>query len=150
MIYDDLSKLDRYKGLHTNIDTAIDYLLKTDLSQLEIGRHTIDGDKVFLLLQDNTLNSEPSESFEYHAKYMDLQLLVSGNENFRYTRTIDADLQPFNEADDFGLIRSSVGLDFELDGQTFIMVYPGEYHQPSQLGKAGYQVKKGVIKILID
>lgn len=150
MIYDELSHLSRYKGLHGNIDTAIDFLLTTDLTQLEPGRHEIAGDRAFLLIQDNTLNREPSDSFEYHAKYMDLQLLISGNEHFRYTRTVDGEVQAFNDGDDFGLIRSSEGLDLELDGKTFVMVYPGEYHQPNQIGKAGDQVRKCVVKILID
>lgn len=150
MIYDELDKLNRYRGLHANIDRAIDYLDKTDLSQLEPGRHEIAGDAAFLLIQDNTLNKEASDSFEYHHNYMDLQLLVSGHENFRYTRTADGVIQDFNETDDFGLIRSATGLDLELNGQTFVMVWPGEYHQPSQIGKGSDQVRKCVVKILID
>lgn len=150
MIYDELSQLSRYRGLHTNIDLAIDYLEKTDLTQLDSGRHEVAEDKVFALVQDNTLNDQPSDSFEYHERYMDLQFLLTGNESFRYTRTAEAIIQEFDAKDDFGLIRSSRALDLELDGQTFVMVWPGEYHQPSQLGRGQRLVRKVVVKILID
>ena len=36
MICDTLAHLGRYKGLHKNLDTAIDYLLSHDLSQLPL------------------------------------------------------------------------------------------------------------------
>ena len=38
MICDTLEHLARYKGLHPNLDTAIDYLLTHDLSALPNGR----------------------------------------------------------------------------------------------------------------
>lgn len=150
MIYDYLDQLNRYRGLHANIDLAIDFLDKTDLTQLELGRNEVAGDQVFALVQNNTLNDQPSDSFEYHERYMDLQFLLEGNEHFRYTRSSEGVIQEFDAVNDFGLIRSSTGLDLELNGQTFAMVWPGEYHQPNQLGRGGQSVKKVVVKILID
>lgn len=150
MIYDNLADLARYKGLHRNIDQAIAYLQETDLSQLEPGRYDIASDAVFLLVQDNTLNRTPNDSFEYHKRYMDLQFLLSGNENFRYSRTAAAEVQTFNDVDDFGLISSQEAYDLELTPETFVMVYPGEYHQPSQIGRGDKHVRKCVVKILID
>lgn len=150
MIYDDLAVISRYRGLHPNIDVAIDYVLSTDLSQLSTGRHDIFGEQVFLLIQANTLNAEPNETFEYHKQYMDLQFLIKGNENFRFSRSVDEVIQEFDQENDYGLIRSRSGLDLELDGQTFVMVWPDEHHQPGQIGHSGTQVRKCVIKILID
>lgn len=150
MIYDYLDQLNRYRGLHANIDLALDYLASTDLTQLDLGRHEVAGDRVFVLLQNNTLNTEPTDRFEYHQRYMDVQFLLEGNEYFRYSRVADCEAQAFDAESDIGFIHSQTALDLELDGQTFAMVFPGEYHQPNQLGRAGTQVKKCVVKILID
>ena len=38
MICDSLEHLDRYRGLHPNLDTAIDYLQTHDLAALPDGR----------------------------------------------------------------------------------------------------------------
>ena len=50
MICDTLQHLVRYRGLHPNLDTAIDYLLTHDLAALPLGRTEVDGDKVFINL----------------------------------------------------------------------------------------------------
>ena len=50
MICDTLQHLGRYRGLHPNLDTAIDYLLTQDLADLPLGRTEVDGDKVFINL----------------------------------------------------------------------------------------------------
>lgn len=150
MIYDDLDKLNRYRGLHNNIALAIDYLTQTDLTELSLGRHEVADDRVFIFLQDNSLNTQPSDSFEYHKRYMDLQFLLVGNEFFRYTSHSEGDIKDFDTDSDIGFVKSSTGYDLELTPETFVMVFPGEYHQPSQLGRGGQQVTKVVVKILID
>lgn len=150
MIYDYLDQIERYRGLHANINVAIDYLKTTDLTQLELGRHDVAGDKVFVFRQDNTLNAQPNNSFEYHKRYLDLQFLLDGNENFRYTRKAEGEDKPFDSESDIGFVTSHQAYDLELTDGAFVMVFPGEYHQPSQLGRGGSLVQKVVVKILID
>ena len=72
MIFDQLENLIRYRGIHKNIDTAIDYLLSHDVSNLNSGRYEVDGDRVFFFLQENTLSQQQEESFEFHQRYLDL------------------------------------------------------------------------------
>ena len=47
MIVSKIKDLHRYKGLNNNLDTAIDYILKNDLSNLKYGRNEVDNDKLF-------------------------------------------------------------------------------------------------------
>ena len=65
MICDTLQHLVRYRGLHPNLDTAIDYLLTHDLAALPLGRTEVDGDKVFINLMDATLHPDAG----YHPEY---------------------------------------------------------------------------------
>ena len=52
MICDALEHLNRYRGLHQNLDTAIDYLtayhVARDLYDLPLGRTEVDGENVFI------------------------------------------------------------------------------------------------------
>ena len=50
MITDTLANLARYRGLHKNLDTAIDWLASHDVSALPNGRTVIDGEAVFVML----------------------------------------------------------------------------------------------------
>ena len=49
-----------------------------------MGKYDIDGDKVFLVVQENVLNKEENDRFEHHKKYADLHLLVEGHEFSSY------------------------------------------------------------------
>ena len=72
MICDALEHLDRYCGLHRNLDTAIDYLtayhVAHDLYDLPLGRTEVDGENVFINVMEADLSPD-STRLEYHKKY---------------------------------------------------------------------------------
>ena len=49
MIFDDLKNISFYKGIHPNLDKAIDYLYEHRKDTFELGKYDIDGDKVFFV-----------------------------------------------------------------------------------------------------
>ena len=81
MIFDDLKNITfLQKGIHPNLDQAIDFLYEHRKDSFELGKYDIDGDKVFLVVQENTLNKEENDRFEHHKKYAEFALLVEGHE----------------------------------------------------------------------
>ncbi|MXI72197.1 DUF386 family protein, partial [Mycobacterium tuberculosis] len=84
MIFDDLKNITFYKGIHPNLDKAIDYLYQHRKDSFELGKYEIDGDKVFLVVQENVLNQAENDQFEHHQNYADLHLLVEGHEYSSY------------------------------------------------------------------
>ncbi|MDE7100643.1 MAG: YhcH/YjgK/YiaL family protein, partial [Anaeroplasmataceae bacterium] len=85
MIVAKLRDIKRYKGISKNIDTAIDYILTHDLMALPKGKTIIDGDKVYV--NRDTYVARPLEEcfFENHEHYLDLQIVLKGQEIFGYT-----------------------------------------------------------------
>ncbi|MDL2210894.1 YhcH/YjgK/YiaL family protein [Desulfovibrio sp. OttesenSCG-928-O18] len=65
-------------------DKAFGFLNGKDVLRLAPGRYDIDGDKVFALLQDVPTEDETLRRFEAHAKYIDIQLLLTGREKQLY------------------------------------------------------------------
>ena len=104
MIFDDLKNVTRYKGLHPNLDKAIDYLYEHRKDSFDLGRYEVDGDKVFLLVQENTLNQEANDQFEYHKKYADFHLLVAGHEYSAYGSQVVDEEVAFDEEADIGFV----------------------------------------------
>ncbi|EBN0316844.1 DUF386 family protein, partial [Salmonella enterica subsp. enterica serovar Typhi] len=84
MIFDDLKNIASYKGIHPNLDKAIDYLYQHRKDSFKLGKYEIDGDKVFLVVQENVLNQAENDQFEHHKHYADLHLLVEGHEYSSY------------------------------------------------------------------
>lgn len=104
MIFDDLKNITFYKGLHPNLDKAIDYLYEHRKDAFRFGKYDIDGDKVFLVVQENVLNQEENDRFEYHKNYADLHLLVEGHEYSSYGSRVKDEAVAFDEASDIGIL----------------------------------------------
>ena len=104
MIFDDLKNIAFYKGIHPNLDKAIDYLHQHRKDSFELGKYEIDGDKVFLVVQENVLNQAENDQFEHHKNYADLHLLVEGHEYSSYGSRIKDEAVAFDEASDIGFV----------------------------------------------
>ena len=50
MIFDTLENIKNYEGLG-RVYTALEFLAKTDFSQMELGRYELDGDNIFYMVQ---------------------------------------------------------------------------------------------------
>ena len=77
MIYDELKNIARYKGISLYLDKAIEFLEKTDLASLPIGRTEIFQEKVFANVMEAQAKEETEVEFEIHKRFMDIQIILS-------------------------------------------------------------------------
>ena len=82
MIVDSFDYIACYKGLHPNLDKAIDWLNSHTLDALENGKTIIDGENVFVNVMDADLRDADGAAFEYHRRYADLQIDLTGSEHW--------------------------------------------------------------------
>jgi biofilm protein TabA len=80
MIFDRLDHLRQYGNLPHGIPAAIDYLLQTDFAQLAEGRHTLDGDRLFAMVQRYRTRPVAEARWEAHRRYIDVQFVQKGKE----------------------------------------------------------------------
>lgn len=150
MIFDDLKNVTRYKGIHPNLDKAIDYLYEHRKEHFELGKYEIDGDKVFLVVQENVLNQEDNDQFEHHKKYADFHLLVEGHEYSSYGARVVDEAVAFDEGADIGFVHCQDCYQLLLGYHNFAIFFPGEPHQPNSYAGLEEKVRKYLFKILID
>lgn len=150
MFFDKMHYLKEYKGLYPNLDLAIDFLGKHDVSKDDLGTYEVEGKKVFYFIQDNLLDQDPSKEFEFHKRYMDLHFLLEGKEKIKYGTEVESIVQPYDEGIDFASATSRDQVVFTLKPGNFIAFRPGELHQPNRYGGQGERVLKCVFKVLID
>jgi len=148
MIFDQLDKLKIYKGISKNIDCAIDYLLDNDISILADGSYPIDTDNVIVNVMSYATKTLPEAAFEAHRKYIDIQILIRGEERCYYAPldTLVAS-GSFNEEKDIGFYEGKEGGSFPLKPDNFAIFFPHDAHMPScdLIGKS--EVRKVVVKI---
>lgn len=146
MITDTLQNLPRYRGLHPNLDAAIAYLQSHDLAALPLGRTEVQGDAVFINVMDAALRPAEGAAFEYHRRYADLQIDLTGGEHWGWA----AGGEPqgaFDPAGDVGFAAGPEQASGILGGGRFALFLPGEYHKPSCLQGDCTALRKAVVKI---
>lgn len=130
MIVDSFDYIACYKGLHPNLDKAIDWLNSHTLDALENGKTIIDGENVFVNVMDADLRDADGAAFEYHRRYADLQIDLTGSEHWGWASE-GKDEGAFDEAADCGFKSGAEHVGGVLGGGRFAIFFPGELHKPS-------------------
>lgn len=149
MILDTLDNAARYESLNSRFAKAFAFLRSVDGSQ-PLGRHDLDGDLCFALVQ--TYETKPQEKalFEAHRKYIDVQFIHSGRETILWaplasmkeeTMAYDATKEAalWKLVPDVTLLHLSAG--------QFAILFPEDAHAPCVEWEQPVQVFKVVVKV---
>lgn len=146
MVSDRLINLPFYRGLNRNLDTAIDFCENLSFDRMTDGRYEIDGEKVFLNLSETDLGTNPV--WECHQKYMDLQIVLAGNETMDYTPFENVtDWSDFDSSKDRQLGRQCADFSTcQVSPGMFALFFPWDAHRPG-IGEG--KGRKAVFKIAL-
>lgn len=147
MIYGKLSNIGRYRGILKNLDTAISFLEKADLNALQVGKTTVDGEKIFVNRFD--YETVPENIIEGHVDYIDIHIVLSGKEDIGV-----ADISDLLEIDrkpeeDFIGFKGEFTNRSTLSVGDFALVFPEDAHSPKLCSLQPCAVKKAVVKVLV-
>ncbi|MBQ3212416.1 MAG: YhcH/YjgK/YiaL family protein [Alistipes sp.] len=150
MILDSLKNKAQYAALHPRFKTVFDFIDNNDVAALPCGRHDIDGDNIFVSVQELDLRDVKDARLELHRKYIDIQLLLCGPEEvFGWSEKKDC-LTPeteFDEAKDIQLFTDIPQCFYTVGQGQFTILFPEDGHAP-MLGEG--HVKKCIFKVAID
>lgn len=149
MILDTLKNKEQYASLHPRFKAVFDYIDTHDLASMELGRHDIDGDNIFVMVQELELRPREQARLELHRKYIDIQLVLRGKEEvFGWSEKKDcltAETE-FDEAKDIQLFIDKPQCFYTVREGQFSILFPDDGHAP-MLGEG--VVKKCIFKILL-
>jgi biofilm protein TabA len=80
MILDTLARSSRYHALHPAFARAFDLLANSDWTALQPGRHEIDGDRIYVLVDHTEGRGREGARLEAHRRYLDIQFTIDGCE----------------------------------------------------------------------
>ncbi|MES2793860.1 MAG: YhcH/YjgK/YiaL family protein [Planctomycetota bacterium] len=149
MILDQLSQAGRYVATHPGFAAAFEYLRTANLAELTAGRHEIDGDRMYVVINRVPGRGRAEAQFECHRRYIDIQFGVSGTDNIAWRALADCS-QPtaeFEEARDVGFFQDTAETWLVVPPGSFAIFFPEDVHAP--LGGQGDLVK-AVMKIAVD
>ncbi|MGG7518672.1 YhcH/YjgK/YiaL family protein [Allorhizobium undicola] len=138
------------KTLPEALRHAIERTLTLDLDSLAIGRHPIEGDDIFVLIQEMPTRPANDLRPEAHRRYIDIQILLKGREAYGFSSP-NPDLQPVEDRltnHDIAFYPGQASENFvTLAANEFIVFFPGEFHRPCCEVDGSEPIRKAVIKI---
>jgi biofilm protein TabA len=128
-------------------DKAFVYLKETNLQALANGRHVIDGDNIYAIVTEAPTKDYDKTAFEAHRKYIDLQYVITGEENMGKAPLGSVTVsRAFNDNADIGYYTGE-GQILTVPQNTFMLFFPTDAHRPNITPGGNKSVKKIVIKI---
>ncbi|MBQ4122525.1 YhcH/YjgK/YiaL family protein [bacterium] len=146
MIIDALTNSEKYTNLHKDFKLVFDFLKTHNINEMKCGRHELRSNEVFFNLQE--YETKPIQKLEAHKKYIDIQVVASGEEYMGYTNIDNTTI-----SEDYDNERDVVFLDgnvdkLKADNKTFLIFYPEDAHMPALSINEPKYVKKAIFKIL--
>lgn len=128
-------------------DKAFVYLKATNLQTLTNGRHVIDGDNIYAIVTEAPSKDYDKTAFESHRKYIDLQYVITGEENMSKAPLSSVTVnRPYNENADIAYYTGE-GQIYTVPQNSFMLFFPSDAHRPNITPGGNKVVKKIVIKI---
>lgn len=149
MICENIKNTKDYSGINKNFIKAFEFLKSQNLKELAIGQYEIEGDKIYALVQEYTTQSSGNKRWEAHEKYIDIQMIVEGEEIMGYAPVdcleVSEDLRP--EKDLIFYNETSKGSYIKFSNGDYAIFFPEDGHKPGcALGECS-NVKKIVVKV---
>lgn len=147
MILDTCDHMGTYRAL-PGMEKIIAYLAEHDMASMPEGTYEIDGQNLYVMVQNPTLKDPKGAEPEAHKLYADLQLVLSGSEYMGYAPLAflgDPVRDP--EGKDIAFYRGPF-TSLRVPAGSFAVFFPEDAHAPSLLGEGtGEKDKKAVFKI---
>lgn len=127
---------------------AFAYLKETNLADLKLGKHQIEGDNLYALVTEGRGRSADTAKWEDHQQYIDIHHVITGKENMGLAPVTTATvITPYDSGRDIGFYKAN-GTFYESGTSNFFIVFPKDAHLPG-IKIDGYNdvVKKIVLKI---
>jgi YhcH/YjgK/YiaL family protein len=136
----------------SGLQAGFEFLERTDLAALPLGKHEIQGDAVYALAMKSPSRAPEAGQFESHRDYIDIQYLVSGEEIIGVAPV--AKLQavtPYDAAKDiiFYAVPKAYR-ELEIHPGHFAVFFPPEGHLPMCHSHGPHELHKVVIKVRTD
>ncbi|PKG74415.1 YhcH/YjgK/YiaL family protein [Shewanella sp. Choline-02u-19] len=153
MIVDTLANRALYSHISPRIAKALAHLSETNFSLLEVGTYELEGKDLFVIVNDYQTKSREVEPFEVHQQYIDVQYVVSGEEEFGYLPLADqTPSKPYFAKHDYAefdyLSNKEAAAFIPFKAGMFALFFPEDMHMPGT-SATPKQVRKVVIKVKI-
>lgn len=151
MIYAKNADALAYRGIHPNLDLALEHITPEFLAALRDNQRVeLKGDLVYCTRFTYETIPQEESFFEAHRRYLDIHIMVEGEERVDMNRPEDLNLTDAQEGNDFYAYQGESWHSTVLKPGEFLVVFPGDAHRIKVQVDGPKTVSKAVFKVCID
>ena len=151
MIYAKNADALAYRGIHPNLDLALEHITPEFLAALRDNQRVeLRGDLVYCTRFTYETIPQEESFFEAHRRYLDIHIMVEGEERVDVNRPEDLKLTDAQEGNDFYAYQGESWHSTVLKPGEFLVVFPGDAHRIKVQVDGPKTVSKAVFKVCID
>ncbi|WED24036.1 YhcH/YjgK/YiaL family protein [Vibrio sp. JC009] len=149
MLIGNISHLNRFSFVDKRIQKYVELAQKLSQSGEEDGKYPVDGEDVFVILASEVTQPVAERRSEIHHDYIDIQLVLKGNEVFGVSSHTAKEYLNVEFEKDLCFLPCIEKESFvTLSEGDFIVFYPGEAHRPlCAYDNKPESIRKAVVKI---
>ncbi len=150
MIFGNIENLKEFSYLETGIQKCFEYAKENDLLAFEKGSHKIDGDRLFVNIVEYTTTDASERFWEAHKNYLDVHVMLQGEEQIDLNFIQNMELKEFVEKDDFLPMEGEKNASVILHSKDFLVCYPSDGHRTAVAVEEPVKIKKAIFKVRIE
>ena len=149
MILDVLDNLSNYSLLNKGLGKAIEFLSRQNLDLLPVGKHEIDGRRVFIIVSKNIGRKKEDAQLEAHEHYIDIQIVLGGVDSigWKSVNQCDEPTTEYNEERDVKFFADLPDVWLSVKSGLFAIFFPADAHMPSISSEL---IHKVIVKVAVD
>lgn len=138
-----------YRGIHPNLDLALEHITPEFFARLGTQRIELKGDEVYCT--KFTYSTVPDEEafFESHRRYLDIHIMLEGSERIDLASPGDLEEEPGRHEGDFWAFHGKGRHTVVLSPGEFLVVFPDDAHKLKMQVDGPQTVTKAVFKVRI-
>jgi YhcH/YjgK/YiaL family protein len=151
MIVDKIENVSLYSKISGQIASALKILSSKEISSASEGKHEVEGNKLFYLVQKYSTKPRNQGQMEAHKKYIDIQFVLDGQESI-FVENISACklASAYNENDDAAMYDVPKNFsEIYMSKGMFCILFPQDGHLPCRTAASESKVHKIVFKVAI-
>ena len=150
MIFGNIKNLDEFNYLKSDIKKCFEYANSNDLLNYDKGIYKIDGDNLFVNIVEYETTDVDNRFWEAHKNYLDLHLMLDGEEQIDVNFIDNMNQKEFVEKDDFLPLEGEKKSHVILNKDDFLICYPNDAHRTAVKVKEPKNIKKAIFNIIIS
>ena len=148
MIFGNITQEKTYAFLPEDLKECFAYAKEHDLVSYEKGSHPIDGERLFVNVVEYETTRPENRFWEAHRNYLDVHLMLDGQEQIDLNFIENMEQKEFVEKDDFLPMDGGSNSHVVLRAGDFLICYPEDGHRTAVAVDESEKIKKAIFKVL--